>query len=90
MPRLPRINLIDISQHVIQRGNNRQACFFEDENYQVYLDKLFEYSQKYSVDIHAFVLKGSKGSIKGVRIRIKGVRSKGSELVDFVNLLIMN
>ena len=56
MPRLPRINLIDISQHVIQRGNNRQACFFEDENYQVYLDKLFEYSQKYSVDIHAFVL----------------------------------
>lgn len=56
MPRLPRINLVNIPQHVIQRGNNRQACFFEDENYRVYLDKLFEYSQKYNVSIHAFVL----------------------------------
>lgn len=56
MARLPRVNIIDIPQHVIQRGNNRQACFFEDENYRVYLDKLLEYSQKYNVEIHAFVL----------------------------------
>jgi putative transposase len=56
MARPPRLNLIGISQHVIQRGYNRQACFFENQNYQVYLDKLLEYSQKHQVEIHAFIL----------------------------------
>ncbi len=56
MARTPGLNLIGIPQHVIQRGNNRQACFFENLNYQVYLDKLLEYSQKYQVEIHAFIL----------------------------------
>ena len=56
MARSPRLNLIGIPQHVIQRGYNRQACFFENQNYQVYLDKLLEYSQKHQVEIHAFIL----------------------------------
>jgi GTP-binding protein LepA len=29
MARLPRIDLAGIPQHVIQRGNNRSACFFQ-------------------------------------------------------------
>ena len=40
MPRLPRFNLPDIPQHVVQRGNNRQAVFFDDSNYQAYLEWL--------------------------------------------------
>jgi len=56
MARLPRVNLPGIAQHVIQRGNNRQACFYEHTDYKVYLDKLREYSQKYHVEIHAFIL----------------------------------
>lgn len=56
MPRLPRLNLTNIPQHVIQRGNNRQACFCYEQDYQVYLTKLLEYSDKYKVNIHAFVL----------------------------------
>ncbi len=28
MPRKPRFNLIGVPQHVIQRGNNREPCFF--------------------------------------------------------------
>ena len=56
MARLPRLNLPDVPLHVIQRGNNRQAIFFADDDYAVYLDKLKEYGDKYHVAIHAFVL----------------------------------
>ncbi len=56
MARLNRLNLPDVPQHVIQRGNNRQASFFADDDYAVYLDKLHEYARKYSVSVHAFVL----------------------------------
>ncbi|VAW33649.1 Transposase and inactivated derivatives [hydrothermal vent metagenome] len=56
MARLPRLNLADIPQHVIQRGNNRGACFFSDKDYAVYLDKLREFSLKYKIAIHSYVL----------------------------------
>ena len=39
MARLPRLSLPNIPQHVIQRGNNRHACFFSDQDYTVYLSK---------------------------------------------------
>ncbi len=42
MARLSRLSLPGIAQHVIQRGNNRQVCFFTEEDYPVYLDKLKE------------------------------------------------
>jgi len=56
MPRLPRLNLPGVPQHVVQRGNNRQACFFAEQDYAVYLDKLKDYSEEYRVSIHAYVL----------------------------------
>lgn len=56
MARLPRLNLPNIPQHVVQRGNNRQVCFFNDADYAVYLDKFKEYSLKYKVSVHSFVL----------------------------------
>jgi len=31
MPRRARIALPNVPLHIIQRGNNRQACFFADE-----------------------------------------------------------
>ena len=40
MARLPRLNLPGVPQHVIQRGNNREACFFEEQDFKVYLSKL--------------------------------------------------
>ena len=33
MPRQPRYNLSGFPQHVIQRGNNRQAVFFDDHGF---------------------------------------------------------
>ncbi|MDQ7090163.1 MAG: transposase [Methylococcales bacterium] len=56
MARLPRLNLPNIPLHVIQRGNNRQACFFTETDYTVYLDKLKEYSRKYKVQVHSYIL----------------------------------
>jgi len=56
MARLPRLNLPNVPQHVVQRGNNRQVSFFYEQDYTVYLDKLKEYGKKFNVAIHAYVL----------------------------------
>ena len=56
MPRKPRFNLIGIPQHVIQRGNNRQPCFFGEEDYRRYLEDLAETADKFKCRIHAYVL----------------------------------
>ena len=56
MARLPRLNIPDIPQHIVQRGNNRQSCFFSDCDYAVYLNKLKEYAIQFQVAIHAYVL----------------------------------
>jgi hypothetical protein len=37
MPRKPRFHLPDVPQHVIQRGNNRNPCFYAEPDYQCYL-----------------------------------------------------
>lgn len=54
--RLSRISPADIPVHVIQRGNNRQVCFVSDEDYSVYAGWLQEYSKKYKVEVHAWVM----------------------------------
>jgi hypothetical protein len=46
MARLPRLFIKDCPQHIIQRGNNRQATFFADEDYTVYLDRLKDFTKK--------------------------------------------
>ena len=42
MPRRPRILLSDHPQHIVQRGINREPCFFAEEDYQCYLHWLEE------------------------------------------------
>lgn len=56
MPRQPRFSLPGYAQHIIQRGNNRQVCFFTRQDYTVYLERLQHYAQQHQVAIHAFVL----------------------------------
>ena len=38
MPRRARTYLSGYPYHIVQRGNNREACFTETENYQFYLE----------------------------------------------------
>ena len=56
MPRRPRLVLPGVPLHLIQRGNNRQACFAAEEDYRFYLDWLKEYAEKTGCRIHAYVL----------------------------------
>jgi len=56
MPRRPRVILLNVPQHIIQRGNNGQACFYADEDYLSYLEWLQEYAERTDCKIHAYVL----------------------------------
>ena len=56
MARLPRIDLAGVPQHVIQRGNNRSACFFSEADYAFYLECMGKAAVKYECAVHAYVL----------------------------------
>ncbi len=56
MPRRARISLADIPHHIVQRGNNRDACFYSDQDYLFYLECLQEYAELTRCSIHAYVL----------------------------------
>ena len=56
MPRRPRLAIPGIPWHVIQRGNNRSACFYAEDDYRYYLNTLREQANKYGCAIHAYVL----------------------------------
>ena len=56
MPRRRRVIVPNTPQHLIQRGNNRQACFYADEDYQFYLEWLKQYADKAECKVHAYVL----------------------------------
>jgi len=56
MPRQPRLDLPGIAQHVIQRGNDRQPCFFTEADYLCYLRELRELTLGSRCLLHAYVL----------------------------------
>ena len=56
MPRRPRIHLDGVPLHIVQRGHNREACFFGEEDYQSYLYWLGEALQKEHCALHAYAL----------------------------------
>ena len=42
--------------HIVQRGNNRAACFYEEENYRVYIRYMCEVLPRYGNFLHAYCL----------------------------------
>lgn len=56
MPRRPRIKLAGMPQHIVQRGINREPCFFADEDYFSYLHWLQKAAADWHCAIHAYVL----------------------------------
>jgi putative transposase len=56
MARLPRIVVPGQALHIIQRGNNRQPCFFADDDYRFYLDCLKDAAKRHGAQVHAYVL----------------------------------
>lgn len=89
MPRLPRFNLLDVPQHIIQRGNNRQACFFSEEDYRYYLECLREAAAQHGCDIHAYVLMTNHVHLLATPTKDQAVtkmmQSLGRRYVQYVN-----
>ncbi len=56
MARKPRVDLGGYTYHVTQRGNNRDACFFVEEDFRFYRDCIKQSAHKYAVAVHAYVL----------------------------------
>ncbi|HSC75337.1 MAG TPA: transposase [Pseudomonadales bacterium] len=56
MPRRARMYIPGLPFHIVQRGNNREACFFAEQDYLYYLELLEDCLNRYSVSLHAYVL----------------------------------
>ena len=56
MARKLRFYLKVVPCHVVQRGNNRQACFFSADDFGFYMRSLEHALGNYAVQLHAFVL----------------------------------
>ncbi|OGA64131.1 MAG: hypothetical protein A3G81_01695 [Betaproteobacteria bacterium RIFCSPLOWO2_12_FULL_65_14] len=56
MPRTARVVVPDVALHVIQRGNNRSACFVGPSDYLTYLRYLRDYAIQFGCAIHAYCL----------------------------------
>ena len=89
MPRKPRFNLVGIPQHVIQRGNNREPCFYAEEDYRRYLNDLHESAIKYNCCIHAYVLMTNHVHLLVTPMESQGVsrmmQALGRRYVRYIN-----
>jgi putative transposase len=56
MARLPRLTVPGYAHHIIQRGNNRQAIFEGQADYELLLELLDENARKHQVAVHGYVL----------------------------------
>ena len=56
MARTKRIKHPGLIYHVINRGNNRQAIFLEDEDFEKYLGLIYRYKSKFDFRLFAYCL----------------------------------
>jgi putative transposase len=56
MARPPRITIPAFPHHIIQRGNNRQAVFFNDDDYRFFQDCIRQAKLKCKCRLYAYVL----------------------------------
>lgn len=56
MPRRPRLHRDGQPLHLVQRGHNRQPCFFAEQDYLSYLHRLGEALGETHCSLHAYVL----------------------------------
>ena len=56
MPRRTRMYIPGFTYHIVQRGNNREACFLDEQGYKLYLDYLRQAMARYGTKLHAYCL----------------------------------
>lgn len=91
MPRPLRYPLVDVPQHVIQRGHNRQPVFFHPDDYQMYLQCLQDAAATYHSVIHAYVLMTNHVHVlmtpHQANSLAKVMQSLGRQYVQYINTL---
>jgi len=89
MPRRARLRVAGLPLHLIQRGNNRSACFYADEDYAVYLHHLEERSRKFCCAVHAYVLMTNHVHLLLTPARKNGpsllMKHSGQRYVQYIN-----
>lgn len=89
MPRRPRINTPNIPQHVVQRGINREPCFFAEEDYHCYRHWLQKSAADWHCAIHAYVLMTNHVHLLVTADRPDGIaklmQSIGRRYVQYIN-----
>jgi len=89
MPRRARLAIPGIPWHIIQRGNNRSACFYAEEDCRRYLDTLGELANRYHCAIHAYVLMTNHVHLLLTPTKTEGVallmKHLGQRYVQYVN-----
>ena len=89
MPRRLRVQPPGFPLHVIQRGNNRQACFFADADYRVFLSYLADLSARCKCEVHAYVLMTNHFHLLLTPRKPRGasllMKSLGQRYVQYVN-----
>lgn len=76
MPRRARIRAPGIPLHIVQRGNNRAACFYHGEDYLTYLHHLAALSRRFECAVHAYVLMTNH-----VHLLLTGATAEGPSLL---------
>jgi len=56
MPRQPRLEVVGLPHHIVQRGVDRQAVFFDHQCYLEYLHLLSAYAGHLEVSVHGWCL----------------------------------
>ena len=56
MPRMARTVVPGIPLHVVQRGINRNPCFFAERDYSTYLRYVSNFASRFECSIHAYCL----------------------------------
>ena len=75
--------------HVVQRGNNRTPCFFQDEDYRFFKTCLEDACRRYRVRVHAYVLMTNHVHLLMTPEDVSGIsrvmQSVGRRYVQYVN-----
>ena len=89
MARPPRLVVAGQPLHIIHRGNNRQAVFFGEEDYQRFLSDLTEAAGKFRCNVHAYVLMTNHFHLLVTPIEVMSVsrmmQAVGRRYVRFIN-----
>jgi putative transposase len=89
MPRRPRVHLHGVPLHIVQRGHNREPCFFGEEYYQAYLHWLGEALKKERCELHAYALMTNHVHLLVTPVRAQSIPrliiALGRRYVQYIN-----